>query len=421
MLVALRLLSTLALAGPPLVQTLDDGLTVILDEDHGADHIAVRLSVRVGSRDERPSEHGQAHLFEHLMLGDSTNLPSGQLRALLAGVGGRASATTSPDETVYELVVPASALDPALFVISDRLGFLDLRLEEEAVAIQRAILAQERAERSDQPPGEDLLRQLQHPPGHPYHHPMSGDAATVEAGTLRDLLPFWQRHYRPRNATLVLVGPFHTAEALARVQDWFSDVVDTGPPPPRPEAAAPHTSAELEREAAVASPTVLLSWPTVPHGHDDEPALDVLTEWLHASEAAGRGTVLHATATHHELCGHFTARLSSTSASAPQLQRAAEGLVRRLTHREASADEVSAAVDRKVQTLRAAWETPETRAGALLDCYRVYGRPDCLEEHVARHLAVSPAELRRVAAARLQPEFRVRVTLLPDAPAEQAR
>jgi zinc protease len=393
-----------ALAGPPLVHTLPNGLTVILDEDHRGGSVAVHLSVRVGARDETPEQAGWATLAAQLSGDGGAHLPPGQRDALLAAAGGEAHTHPTVDQTVFQTLVPAEALDLALFLESERLGFVETGLQPAVwdrylarlqahlpPAEPGAALVGQAARRSALTPPPVALAALQHPATHPYHP----RAVTLADATFAGFLRFWERHYRPRAATLVLVGDFHTAAALAQVQRWFSDVVDPGPAAP-PPAAAPHPPTSVQATA----PTSLTarSWTTAPHGHDDEPALQALALVL-SDRVQATQTPLSAFAEHHELCGHFSAWVDGPADARPA--EALDRVMRQLTHNAPSTEAVQGAARRLVHDEQERWQLPTERAAALLDCYRVYGRPDCLDEQLERYRALTPRDLLRVASTYL--------------------
>src|SRR5690606_22718507 len=163
------------------VHTLDNGLVVILEEDHRTDQVALHLHYGVGARDELPGEYGCAHLFEHVMFEGSANVGPNQFDALLTGAGGWNNAYTSEDETAYYLALPSGALDLALFLESDRMAFLDAGLTQGNLENQQAVVLQERDQGYAEPNGRDFdaLTRLAFPEGHPYHHPVIGTVDDV--------------------------------------------------------------------------------------------------------------------------------------------------------------------------------------------------------------------------------------------------
>jgi zinc protease len=408
------------------VHTLPNGLTVVLEEDHRTDKVALHIHYGVGARDEQPGELGCAHLFEHVMFEGSRNVPQNKFDEWLTAAGGENNAYTSEDETAYHETFPSGATDVALFLESDRMGFLLDGLTEDNLANQRLVVLQERAEGYAEPHGRDwdALTRLSFAPDHPYHHPVIGTISDVEGFTVAGTSDFWRRHYRPRNAVMGVVGNFDTADMIARIEHWFSDVPDPGPAGPR--AAAPSTPpapADGVVYDAVESRTVYVAWRSVPLGHPDEPALDLLSWVL----SGGRGTRLDDALYYEksiaydvgvwsymsELEGQFVAYVESDRTPEDLVARV-EKVVAKLEKAPPTADEL----DRARRAMRAGildgLEAPEDRVGALVDCQRRHGTPDCLGTDWARYEAVTTDDLLRVAQTYLVPERRVTLSVLPE-------
>jgi len=427
----LVLLSLVAWAGNPLavdakVHTLDNGLVVILEEDHRTDQVALHLRYGVGSRDERPGEYGCAHLFEHVMFEGSRNVPGSGFDDWLTAAGGWNNAYTSEDETAYYMAFPSGALDLALFLESDRMGFLLAGLTQDNLSNQQLVVLQEREQGYAQPNGRDIdsLTQLQFPEGHPYHHPVIGTTADVQGFQLGAVTDFWTRHYRPRNAVLVIVGNFDEAEALAKVEHWFSDVPDPGP------AETRVTSSDVRAvpaaglvEDQVETWTSYWSWQTVALGHADEPALDLLGWVL----SGGRGTrlddalyydtslAIEDNAFHwaSDVDGQFVITATANSPKLGKLEKVAMKQVAKLAKKPPTEDELSRARTQVKSWMLDALEDPLDRADLLATCWGRYGKADCLETEWARIEAVTPADVSRVAGQYLVPERRVTLSTVP--------
>lgn len=435
MILALAL--PLAAAGPldldASVHTLDDGLTVLLHEDHRTDEVVLFLRYGVGAKDELPGEYGCAHLFEHLMFEGSANVPGNSFDAWLTAGGGDNNAWTSEDETVYHQVFPSGALDLALFLESDRMGFLRDGLTQENLENQQSVVLQERYRNYDAPNGRDYdaVGMLLYPPDHPYGHTVLGTVADVEGFTIDGVVSFWERNYRPRNAVLAVVGNIDEAEALAAVEHWFSDVPDRGPANVLTEYPLPEpVSADGLLEDEVEQTTLYLAWPTVPHLDPDEPALELLAEVL----SDGRGTRLddalyfgkkHITnsntwTSNGTLHGWFLLEVSSDRYDAPKLDHLVGKVFRDLERRPITAAEL----DRARRTLRANLldntERPIDQAQLLVDCYVDTGAPACLSDQWAAYEAVTTDDLMRVARAWLAPERRVTLSVVPNGSADLA-
>ncbi|MER5805996.1 M16 family metallopeptidase [Streptomyces mirabilis] len=221
------------------VHTLDNGLTVVVEEDHVTPGVAVSLCYDVGSRHERPGRTGLAHLFEHLMFQGSEHVASGEHFEVLTGLGAELNAMTSSDWTMYYEVVPVSALDMALWLEADRLGGLLTALDQVNLDNQRDVVRNERRERYDNQPygtAYERLYAATFPEGHQYHHTPIGSMADLAAASLDDVREFFQRHYAPCNAVLSLVGDVDTEDAIKRVEKYFGGIQPgTAPPVQAPQ------------------------------------------------------------------------------------------------------------------------------------------------------------------------------------------
>lgn len=424
---------SLALAADPAVlnthaavHLLPNGLTVILERQARTDQIALDIKYGVGSRDERDGERGCAHLFEHLMFEGSQNVLGNAFDVLLTAAGGENNAYTSEDETVYTMTFPSTALDLALYLESDRMGFLDAGLDAANVANQQDVVLQERETGYGAPRGSesDAISRLLWPADHPYHVPVIGTVADIRGFQIDAVRSFWLRHYRPRNATLVMVGNFDEAYALERITHWFSDVPDTGPSDPRTlELVPPDHAAAGKIEDDIEDRTVDLVWPTVSRGHADEAALDVLSWVLDG----GRGTRIDDAVYYKRslandwLVGHWTRdlvgefQISVTSETVP-LEKLSQILLRevdKIARRAPSVAEVERARHAVWSYTENALEAPADRAATLLACWDRYGQPNCMGREKARYDAVTPEDVRRVAATYLVP---ARLTVLSVVP-----
>jgi|TARA_B100000315_G_scaffold258117_1_gene309134 zinc protease len=222
---------------PPKLQyeiaTLPNGLTVVLSEDRSTPIVHVELWYHVGSKNERPGLTGFAHLFEHLMFSGSQNVQAEQHTSMVASVGGRSNAYTTEDTTVYWETVPAHYLPMALWLEADRMASLEIK--PEALATEREVVKEERRMRIDNQPFGRLSEIIydQSYTVHPYKHPTIGSMADLEAASVDDVRSFYDTYYVPSNATLVLVGDFDSAEAMALVTRYFGRVPAAAQPVPR--------------------------------------------------------------------------------------------------------------------------------------------------------------------------------------------
>jgi zinc protease len=210
---------------------LDNGLTVIVHEDHKAPIVAVNIWYHVGSKNEKVGKTGFAHLFEHLMFGGSEH-SSGRYIDTMERIGATdLNGTTNVDRTNYFQNVPTSALDLTLWMESDRMGHLLGSLDQKTLDLQRGVVQNEKRQGENQPYGvtRQLLTQNTYPAGHPYSWTTIGDMADLDAASMTDVKDWFKTYYGPSNVVLVLAGDIDLKTAKEKVTKYFGDI-PSGPP-----------------------------------------------------------------------------------------------------------------------------------------------------------------------------------------------
>ena len=211
--------------------TLDNGLTLIVHEDHKAPVVAVNVWYHVGSKNEKPGKTGFAHLFEHLMFNGTENYP-GEFFEPFERVGATGmNGTTNVDRTNYFEVVPKNALDLALWMESDRMGHLLGVVDQARLDEQRGVVQNEKRQGENQPYGRvfNVLFENVFPSGHPYSWSVIGSMDDLNAASLDDVREWFNRYYGAANAVLVIAGDVEAANVRARVEHYFGHI-PAGPP-----------------------------------------------------------------------------------------------------------------------------------------------------------------------------------------------
>ncbi len=235
----------------PFTKTkLKNELTVIVHEDHTLPQVAVNLVYRVGSRDEEARRTGFAHLFEHLMFMGTTRVPPKMFDAWMEAGGGSNNAWTSEDLTDYHELGPTNSLPLLLWLEADRLATLGRDMDKTKLDLQRDVVRNERRQTSENTPyGKVELRlpELLYPDSHPYHHPVIGSHADLEAATVDDVRHFFEKYYVPANASLVIAGDVTAAQARELSERYFG-AIPAGMRPTRREPFAPPPLGKQVRE-----------------------------------------------------------------------------------------------------------------------------------------------------------------------------
>lgn len=258
--------------------TLDNGLTVVVHTDRKAPVVAVNVSYDIGSKHEPAGQTGFAHLFEHLMFNGSENAP-GDFFEPLQDVGATDfNGTTNPDRTNYFETVPTGALDRALMLESDRMGYLLGAVDQERLDNQIGVVQNEKRQGDNQPYG--LLRyeifENLFPQGHPYHHSTIGSMDDLTAASLEDVQSWFRANYGPNNAVLVLAGDIDVATARPMVERWFG-AIPRGPDVNHPEITIPTLAEDttLVTTDQISTTRIWRMWTTPASGTRDSTMLDL--------------------------------------------------------------------------------------------------------------------------------------------------
>ena len=270
--------------------TLPNGLEVLLAPDHTVPQVAVDVWYHVGSKNEVPGRTGFAHMFEHVMFTGSGHVPYGMHDRLTEGVGGNNNGSTTNDRTNYYEVVPSNYLESALWLESDRMGFLLDKLDEAKFKAQRDIVQNERRQGTDnQPYGRafEILTTALYPESNPYSWPVVGYIADLQKADVEDVKGFFRTYYAPSNATLAIVGDFDPAQAKTLVTKYFADL-KRGATITRPKVQPVALTAEkrLMFEDRVQVPRLYVTWPSVGDDNDDSYALQFLGQILSGPRTA---------------------------------------------------------------------------------------------------------------------------------------
>ncbi len=270
-------------------QVLDNGLNVIVHEDRRCPIVAVNLWYHVGSKNERPGRTGFAHLFEHLMFEGSEHHDKGYFQPLQQA-GGQLNGSTNADRTNYWEVVPTNALDIALWMESDRMGYLLPALTQSKFENQRDVVLNERRQNYENRPyglAPMAILAALYPPDHPYHWLTIGVPDDLLAASLEEVRHFFSTYYHPRNASLALAGDIDRSTALDMARRYFGEI-PPGPPvaPVHPPQVRLDTEVRLLLEDRVELPRLYLSWHTPGLFEKDDAEMDLLADVLTSGKSS---------------------------------------------------------------------------------------------------------------------------------------
>jgi len=265
--------------------TLPNGLVVILSEDHRLPLVSTNIWYHVGPANEVPGRTGFAHLFEHMMFEGSKHVPgNSHIRYLEAAGSSDLNGTTDFDRTNYFETLPSNQLELALWLESDRMGYLPDKLDQASLTNQQDVVRNERRQSIENSPYgivEEGVYHLLFPKTHPYHADVMGSHADIQAAKLEDVRNFFKLYYAPNNASLAIVGDFDPAQAKQWVEKYFGPL-KRGAPVPKIAAVTPPITAERRAviHDQVELPRVYMAWLTTPIFKPGDADADLASEIL---------------------------------------------------------------------------------------------------------------------------------------------
>src|SRR3954447_8285509 len=426
-------------AAPPKIEiqytqfTLPNGLRVVLHEDHSVPMVTVNMWYHVGSARELPKRTGFAHLFEHLMFMGSGHVKPGEFDEWLEAAGGDNNGSTENDRTNYWINVPANSLELALFLESDRMGYLLDTMTPKTVDAQRDVVKNERRQSYENRPygmAELTLGEMLYPEAHPYHWPVIGYMPDLTAASYEDVVEFFKKYYAPANASLVVAGDLDPANARKLVEKWFGDVKAGAGVEPMTIPGVMLTGVQKKTITdRVQLPRLYLAWLTARHLEPGDAALDIVSDVL----AGGKNSRLYKRLVYDmQIAQSVEASQSSQALSSyflieatPQpghtveeLQKVIDEEIARL-QREPPTDHE---VQRAINQIEASFFNRMERVGGfggkadqLNAYYTNTGDPDWFNEDLARYRALSPSDIRAAAELFLPADRRVELTVMPEA------
>jgi zinc protease len=422
-------------ASPKLIfekYKLKNGLEVILSEDHRLPLVAVNLWYHVGPANESAGRTGFAHLFEHMMFQGSKHIGDDAHFKILEGAGASdINGTTDFDRTNYFETLPSNQLELALWLESDRMGFLLETLDARKLANQRDVVRNERRQGIENAPyglAEEAVYQNVFPKGHPYYAAVIGSHADLEASHLDDVRSFFKQYYAPNNASLAIVGDFDKAQAKRLVEKYFGPIA-AGPPVPKIAAKTPPITSE--RRAVVTDqiqlPRVYMAWITDPIYKPGDAEADVLATILGTGKASRlykklvyeRQIAQDVNAQQESLILGSVVQLRVTAKPGVKvevLEKAIDEELEAIRKSPPSADEVTGARNQIQAQIIRNLETLGGFGGVAdrLNRYNHYlGTPDYLAQDLSRYDRITPEAVQKLAQQKLSASSRVVIHTVP--------
>jgi zinc protease len=416
--------------------TLPNGLKVILSQNRALPMIAVNLWYHVGPANEAQGRTGFAHLFEHMMFQCSKHVPCDSHLRLLEGAGASdLNGTTDYDRTNYFETVPSNQIELALWLESDRMGYLLDKVDQAALSNQQDVVRNERRQSVENQPyglAEEALVQQLFPKGHPYHGNVIGSHEDIQAAKLEDVKSFFREYYAPNNASLAIAGDFDPAQIRRLVEKYFG-TLKRGPAVPPIKADTPKITAERRTvvPSRVELPRVYMAWLTSPIFKPGDAEADITSTIL----GGGRSSRLYkklvydkqiaqnVSAVQQSLILGSIFQIEATARPGHTVQELEAAINEELTALAARPPDV-AEVERARNTIETSIVGGLESVGSVanrLNSYNHYlGTPDYLHQDVQRYREVTPASVQNFARTQLQPNARVVVHAVPGEPAAAA-
>lgn len=389
---------------------LDNGLQIIIHEDHSDPIVHVDVTYHVGSAREEPLRSGFAHFFEHMMFQGSDNVADEEHFKTVSEAGGTLNGTTNKDRTNYFETLPSNQLEKALWLEADRMGFLLDAVTQEKFEVQRATVKNERGQSYDNRPyglvGEKVM-QAQYPQDHPYHWPTIGYLEDLDAADVDDLKRFFMRWYGPNNAALTVAGDVDPSEVLELAKKYFG-TIPTGAEVENQEVerAVLDEDRYISYEDNIRFPLIQFSYPTVPNYHPDEAPLDVLSDILGGSKNSlfyknfqKNQTAIQASVFHPcgELAGQFqlTVLPYPGKTLAEMEEKIRETLVE-FEERGVNEDDLKRFKSTFESQTISSLETVSGKASTLARYQYVHNNPNYVAEDLQRYLDVTAEDVMRV-------------------------
>jgi zinc protease len=412
--------------------TLPNGLNVILHQDKTIPRISVNVWYFVGSGNEKPGRTGFAHLFEHILFEGSKNVPEGKFDEWLEAAGANNNGSTTEDRTNYYEDLPSNALDLALFLESDRMGFLLSSLTDSTVDGQRDVVKNERRQSyENRPYGKANLElpALLYPKDHPYSWPVIGSMADLTAASRQDVADFFTQYYTPGNASLCIAGDIDLVQARKAIEKWFSDV-PAGKPvvPPSPVTAILKEEKRVVMEDKVQLPRLQMIWLSPANFQPGSAEMDLLSSIL----GGGKNSRLYKRLVYDlqiaqnvscfqnssKFSGEFYVAVTARPGiGLSQLEKVVQEEIDRIKNENPSDRELTRVMNQSESRFLTQIERSggfSGKANQLNEYFFYTGNPDYFNEDLQRFKSVDPADISAAARKYLRSDARIVMSIVPE-------
>ncbi len=407
--------------------TLDNGLHVILHEDHSTPIVAVNVCYHVGSKNEKPDKTGFAHLFEHLMFDGSKNVKRGEFDKYITQAGGYDNAYTTEDKTNYYEVLPSNYLELALWLESDRM--LGFSIQEISLITQREVVKEERRWRYENRPYGSAWIKISEKSfkKHPYRWPVIGYQEHLDNASMDDVREFYETFYVPNNAVLVIAGDIDVEKTKKLVEKYFGEI-PKGPeniPRPKPDdEPLGNEVREVVEDINAPLPAVFMSYRIPEEGHPDSYALALLSNILSVGESSRLyqrlvykdkiANEVETFADSREHPGLFLIyAISNPGFNSDTLEKVIDEEINKVKNYGVDEKELEKAKNKIESALVSARQTVQGKADLLAHYYTFFKNPGLINTEIERYRKVTVDDIKRVAQKYFTEKNRVVLHYLP--------
>jgi zinc protease len=414
---------------------LENGLQVILLEDHAAPVINLQVWYHVGAKDERPGRTGFAHLFEHLMFKGSAHVGPDEHSRIIEAAGGFDNASTYDDYTNFFETFPSNILERVLWLEADRMG--SLNVDEANFKSEREVVKEERRVRVDNRPYGLLEEDLRAAAFtvHGYHHTAIGSMVDLDKATIEDVRDFFNTFYKPNNATLIIVGDFNSDQALAWTKKYFDGIPASVKPIPRIDAPEPAQTAErvvIKSYSNTPLPAVVIGYKIPARYSPDSYPLDLASNIL----AGGESSRLYQTLVYKDQIavqaagfGNFTEdpnlfwayAIMNQGHTAEEGQKAVVAVLDELKAKPAEPREFEKAENQEISGVILGRNTDEEKAVAIGAAAVIGKDPELVNTELDHYLKLTAADVQRAAAQYFVPQQATILLVNPAKPSKDAQ
>ncbi len=405
---------------------LENGLHVILHEDHSTPIVAVSVLYHVGSKNEKPGRTGFAHFFEHLMFEGSPNIDRGEYMKIVQGNGGALNANTSFDRTFYYEILPSNQLELGLWLESERM--FHATVDQKGVDTQREVVKEEKRLRVDNRPYGSFLEKVFGAayPNHPYEITPIGTMEDLNAAKIEDFADFYETFYVPNNATLSIAGDIDPDEAKELIEKYFGDIKKGTNEIPRPTPPVTLLSEEVVDTVYdnIQLPAVFLGYKMPQQGTKDTYALEMVTTLLSGGQSSRfyktlvdekqLGVAVQAFPFSMESGGLFiTLGIANMGVDLTDLRDGIDAEVKKVRDNLISEKEYEKVLNQLENDFISSNSTMAGIAESLANYHVYFGNTNLINTEIEKYREVTREDMQRVAKKYLVPSNRVLLYYLP--------